>query len=55
MMSKRLHRHAGDSPAENRRRQPLIFVFLMAIGILTILYLFIVYILMPLLALMTIS
>ncbi len=43
-------------PRRNRRHQmPLIAVILMCIGLLTVLYFLITYVLMPILAMMTVS
>ena len=42
-----------EPPHERRRRMPLIGLILMTIGLLTVLYFLITYVLMPVLAMMT--
>ena len=54
-MRMRFHRHGHQESGERRRHMPLICIVLMGIGFMTVLYLMIVYVLMPVLAMLTVS
>ena len=54
-MARHLFRKKDHGPGPRERRLPLFCWILMFVGLLTLLYLFITYVLMPVLAMLTVS
>ena len=54
-MFQRFFRRRGDEHNPHRRKLPLFCWILMAVGLITVLYLLITYVLIPVLAMLTVS